>query len=148
MPSWVGPVSAIALVVIAFAFVAMAVVSWAVLKRFSEQSDTMAKELAELRRELKPTIDGLGRLAQSGEELADKVREEVIALVDTSRRLRRGVRRGARRVRDRLEELDALYEVVHDEVEDTALSVAATLRNVRHGAGAIGKLRRLLRRRR
>jgi hypothetical protein len=49
-----------------------------------------------------------------------------------------------RQVRHRLAELDALYEVVHDEVEDTALHVAATLRSVRGGAGALARIRRLL----
>jgi hypothetical protein len=34
--------------------------------------------------------------------------------------------------------------VVHAEVEDTALDVAAALRTARHGNGMIGRLRRVL----
>ena len=44
----------------------------------------------------------------------------------------------------RLEDLDALYEVVHEEVEETALDVAARVRSVRNGAGMVGRIRRWL----
>ena len=54
---------------------------------------------------------------------------------------------GVRQVKVKLRDLDALYEVVHEEVEDTALDVAATLRSVRAGAGMVGKSRRWLVRR-
>ena len=43
-----------------------------------------------------------------------------------------------------LEELGTLYDVVHDEVEGTALDVAAALRSVRRGNGMLGRVRRLL----
>ena len=65
-------------------------------------------------------------------------------LITVSRRLRTSVVRGARRVEGRLEDLDALYEVVSSEVEDTALDVAAALRNVRTGASALGRIKRFL----
>jgi hypothetical protein len=47
-------------------------------------------------------------------------------------------------VENRLADLDSLYSVVHDEVEDTALDVAAALRTVRRGNGMLGRVRRLL----
>jgi hypothetical protein len=52
--------------------------------------------------------------------------------------------RGADRVEEKLIELETLYDLVHDEVEDTALDVAATLRSVRRGNGMIGRVRRFL----
>jgi hypothetical protein len=72
------------------------------------------------------------------------VHDETRAVLATSRRVRREVERGVQRVRTRLSDLDALYEVVHDEVQDTALDVAATLRTVRTGAGALARIKRLL----
>ena len=54
---------------------------------------------------------------------------------------------GVRKVKRKLSDLDALYEVVHEEVEDTALDVAAGLRSVRNGAGMVGRIRRWLVRR-
>ena len=65
-------------------------------------------------------------------------------LAETSRRVRRKVVRGIDRVEERLADLETLYDVVHDEVEDTALDVAAALRSARQGNGMIGRVRRLL----
>ena len=144
MAGWVGPTVAVSLVLIALAFAVIAGTVLVLGRRAAEESRSVFREVAELRRELAPIIQALGRFAQAGEDVGQRVREEVLALVDTSRRVRRGVRRGVRRVRSHLEELDALYEVVHDEVQDTALDVAATLRSVRQGAGALGRIRRLL----
>lgn len=144
LPTWVGPTVAISLVVIAVAFGAMAAAIILVGRRAAEESRVLSRELAELRREIGPTIQAINRLADTGSELGLKVKDEALAVLDTSRRLRRGVVRGARRLQGRLEDLDALYEVVHGEVQDTALDVAATLRTVRSGATAIGRIKRLL----
>ena len=48
------------------------------------------------------------------------------------------------RVRERLEDLDALAEVMQDELEETALDVASKVRSIRSGVGIVGRLRRLL----
>jgi len=61
-----------------------------------------------------------------------------------SRRLRRKLVRGVDRVEDKLSDLETLYDLVHGEVEDAALDVAATLRSVRRGNGMIGRVRRML----
>ena len=66
--------------------------------------------------------------------------------MEASRRLRRGLERGVRRARVRLADLDALYEVVHGEVEHTALDVAARLSGLRRAGGMVRRVRRLLRR--
>jgi hypothetical protein len=44
----------------------------------------------------------------------------------------------------KLEDLETLYDVVHGEVEDAALDLAATLRAVRGGNGMLGRVRRVL----
>lgn len=144
VPGWVGPTVAIALVFIALAFVTIAATAFLVAKRAADRSSDLAKELANLRQDIRPTIDALNRLSATGTEVGGRLHEEALAIVDTSRRLRRGVMSGARKVQGRLRDLDALYEVVHDEIEDTALDVAATLRTVRTGASALGRIKRLV----
>ena len=52
--------------------------------------------------------------------------------------------RAADRIEVKLEELETLYDVVHDEVEGAALDVAAALRSVRRGNGMLGRVRRFL----
>ena len=58
--------------------------------------------------------------------------------------MRRKLVRGVDRVEEKLSDLETLYDLVHGEVEDTALDVAATLRSVRRGNGMLGRVRRLL----
>lgn len=146
LPGWVGPTIALSLVVIALAFAAIAAAIFVVGRKAAEESRVVSRELSELRRQIGPTIDAVNRLAGTGSDLGGQLKIEALALVDTSRRLRRSVLKGARRVRGRLEDLDALYEVMHGEVEETALDVAATLRSVRGGASVVGRIRKLIRR--
>lgn len=146
IPTWVGPTVAISLVIIALSFAAVALALLLIGRRAAQESRALARELAELRREIGPAIAAVNQLAGTGSEVGTRMKEEALALLDTSRRLRRGLLKGAARVRGRLEDLDALYEVVHGEVEDTALDVAATLRSVRTGASVVGRIRRFLRR--
>ena len=146
LPVWVGPTVAVALVVIALSFLAIAMVALAVARKAGSEANHLAREIGELRRELGPTIQALNTLAGSGSEVAGRLKVEVDELIGTSRRLRRSAVRGVRRVEGRLEDLDALYEVVSSEVQDTALDVAATLRTVRTGASALSRIRRFLRR--
>lgn len=144
IPVWVGPTVAIALVIIAMAFLAIALVAVAAVRKANREANHLAREISELRQDVAPTIQALNRLAGSGSEVAGRLGEEVDELIAVSRRLRKSVLRGARRVEGRFEELDALYEVVSGEVEDTALDVAATLRNVRTGASALSRIKRFL----
>ena len=57
------------------------------------------------------------------------VRQEVGRFAQTGRRIRRKLVRGVDRIEAKLADLETLYDVVHDEVEDTALDVAAALRS-------------------
>ena len=80
--------------------------------------------------------------------MAQRLRSETDELVDVSRQLRKKLVTGADRIQERLEDMDALYEVVYDEVEESALSLAAGLRTARHGKALLAPVARLFRRRR
>ena len=43
-----------------------------------------------------------------------------------------------------MQELETLYDVVHDEVEGAALDAATALRSLRRGNGMLGRVRRIL----
>jgi hypothetical protein len=53
--------------------------------------------------------------------------------VDSSRDIRRRIVRAADAAEERLTDLDALVEVVQEEVEETALDAAAAMQDVRRG---------------
>ena len=126
-PGWVGPTIAISLALIALAcvvlFVGLALAALAFRRAFKSAS----KSLDEL------------------QALVGRVREEGDAYLVTSRRFRRRLDHGIERVSERAADLDALYGVVHEEVEETALRFASALRTARMSTGIIA---RVLRRRR
>lgn len=147
MPAWVGPTSAIALVIIALAFAAIATAAVMIARKASTEIVQLSDELAKLRGELSPALAALRRVADAGADLSADVRKEVNEYLVVSQGVRKDLERGVRQIKGKLQDLDALYEVVHEEVEDTALDVAAGLRSVRNGAGMVGRIRRWLVRR-
>lgn len=147
MPGWVGPTVAVSLVVIALAFAAIATAAVMISRKASTEIGELSEELAKLRGEISPALAALRRVADAGADLSGDIREEVNEYLQVSKAVRQDLVLGVRQVKRKLRDLDALYEVVHDEVEDTALDVAAGLRTVRNGAGVVGRIRRWLVRR-
>ena len=128
--AWVGPTMALSLAVVALSFAVIAIMAVVIGSR-TLRAGRRIEEAADATR-----------------GLAVKVQDEVTELVRTSQRLRFEVDRGVRRAKRRLQDLDAVAEVVQEEIEETALDVAATLRTVRVGRGVLGRITRLLRKRR
>jgi uncharacterized protein YoxC len=147
MPGWVGPISAVSLVIIALSFAAIATAAVMIARKASTEIGQLSDELAKLRGELSPALAAMRRVADAGADLSGDIREEVDEYLVVSRGVRKDLQVGLRKFKGKLQDLDALYEVLHEEVEDTALDVAAGLRTVRNGAGMVGRIRRWLVRR-
>ncbi|HET8622670.1 MAG TPA: hypothetical protein VFM14_03840 [Gemmatimonadales bacterium] len=143
-PSWVGPVTAISLAVMAAALVALVGGVLITLMRFRHPMERLTELLQGVQGDLSETLGNVRRLTEQGQDLLAVVRQEAGSYAQAGRRLRRQVLRGADRIQARLEDLESLYDVVHEEVEDTALDVAAALRSARTGNGMLGRVRRLL----
>ena len=143
-PGWVGPVTAISLAVMAGALVALVSGVLLVLMRLRHPIERLNELLQGVQGDLGETLANVRRLTEQGQDVLAVVRQEAGSYVQAGRRLRRQVLRGADRIQTRLEDLESLYDVVHEEVEDTALDVAAALRAVRSGNGVLGRVRRLL----
>ena len=142
--AWIGPTVALSLAVIALSFIAIAVATVMVMARLVKPIKAVAKVVKDLEDDLTVAIKGVRQLTDQTQNLLSLVRQEAGAFVQTGRRLRRQVIKGAERIRTRMEDLETLYDVVHEEVEDTALDVAAVLRSVRRGSGVLSRIRRLL----
>ena len=147
MPGWIGPTVAISLAVIALAFAVIGLGTAVVALKVSREISGLSKLIARLRGEITPALMAIRRVADTGADLSDEIRDEAKEYLLVSRGVRADLQKGVRKVKRKLDDLDALYEVVHDEVEETALDVAAGLRSVRNGAGMVGRIRRWLVRR-
>lgn len=143
-PGWVGPVTAISLAVMAAALVALVGGVLLTLMRLRPPIERMTELMQGLQGDLGDTLGNVRRLTEQGQDVLAVVRQEAGSYAQAGRRLRRQVLRGADRIQSRLEDLESLYDVVHEEVEDTALDVAAALRSARRGNGMLGRVRRLL----
>jgi hypothetical protein len=143
-PGWVGPTMAISLAVIALSILGVAAALGLAALRLSAQAKRIGATVDGLQDDVAQALKAARRLTEQAQDLMVLVRHEAGAFAQTSRRVRRKVVRGVDRVEGKLADLETLYDLVHGEVEDAALDVAATLRSVRRGNGMLGRVRRLL----
>ena len=143
-PAWVGPTVAISLAVIALSILGVAAALAVAALRLSTQARKISKVVDGLQDDAAQALKAARRLTEQAQDLMVLVRHEAGAFAQTGRRVRRKVVRGVDRVEGKLADLETLYDLVHGEVEDAALDVAATLRSVRRGNGMLGRVRRLL----
>jgi hypothetical protein len=143
-PDWVGPTVAVSLVVIAVSILAGAAVVAVAALRVSGETRKLSTMIQGYQEDIGQALAGVRRLSDQGQDLLVLLRQEVGAFTQTSRRIRRKLVRGVDSVEAKLADLETLYDLVHEEVEDTALDVAAALRTSRQGNGMLGRVRRLL----
>lgn len=136
-PAWVGPTMAIALVIIALAFVVIAAAIGLAIRHAGKEMQLLSRAVAELHSDLRPALVAVEEASREGRRVAEMIGDEAEELVGASRALRAGLRH-------RIANLEAVYEVLEEEVEETALDVAVTLRTFRSGAGWYSRLRRLM----
>ncbi len=134
---WVGPTMAISLVIIAGAFLVIAAASALAARQAAREMQQLSRVIESLRTDLAPALTAVQAVSGEGQRLAGMVGTEAEELVRASRQLREGLK-------DRLANLEAIYDVLEEEIEDTAVDVAVTLRTFRSGAGWFGRIRRLL----
>ena len=143
-PGWVGPTVAISLVVIAVTVVAVAAVQAYTALRLVEEARKLSTMIRGYQDDVTQALAGARRLTDQGQDLLVLVRQEIGAFTQTSRRIRRKLVRGVDNIEAKLADLETLYDLVHEEVEDTALDVAAALRTSREGNGMLGRVRRMI----
>lgn len=119
LPTWVGVVSALSLAIIALAALVCA-------------GAVIAAALG-VRAALKALRNVAGPALADVRQLIGSIKSEADHLLDTSRDIRHRIVRAADKAEERLTDLDALAEVMQEEIQETALDAAATLQNVRRG---------------
>ena len=145
-PAWVGPVMAVSLALIAIAVVVVAGGIALMAGRIINEIEERKLLINQVAADAKETMASVRELVHDGEQIVGTVRNEAEAFARTGRVLRKKLKRGVGRVESRLIDLESLYDVVHAEVEDTALDMAAGLRQFRRGraTGLVGRMTRVL----
>src|SRR5256884_7929169 len=133
IPTWVAVVASISLAILALAAIAIAVSS-------------VAAALG-VRAFLRVLRDLAGPAGGDVRQLVGSIRTEADSRAGTSRELRERIVKAADAAQTRLADLDALFEVVQEEVESTVLDAAASVRMVRRGLSLVDWGRRALERR-
>jgi uncharacterized protein YoxC len=132
IPTWAAVVTALSLAILAASAIVIAASS-VVAALGLRASLRMLHELAG------PAVGDVRALVAA-------IRAEAEGLANTSRDLRERIVHAADAAEARLAELDAVFEVVQEEVESTVVDVAATLRTVRRGVSLLEWGRRTLKR--
>ncbi len=132
LPTWVGVVTAISLMIIAFAVLVGGV--------------AVVVAARDVRWALKALKGAAGPAIADVRQLIGSIKTEADALVGASRDVRRRIVRAADAAEERLTDLDSLAEVMQEELEATAIDAAATMRDVRRGLSVWRFGRKLLKR--
>ncbi len=143
-PEWVGPTVAISLALLALSFLGMGIAVAIAAFRVAEQAKKLGALMDGLQGDVARTLKAVHNLTEQAQEVMVLVRHETGAFAQTARRLRRKTVRAVDRIEAKLEDLETLYDVVHDEIEGGALDLAAALRSLRGGSGMLRRVRRML----
>jgi hypothetical protein len=135
--SWVGPTIALSLVVIAAAFGVIALALAAVARKAAIEVQHIGRAVEGLRADLAPTLESLKGMGHEVQRLTGVVGEEAEQIALSSHQFRLGVQ-------ERIANLEAIYDVLEGEIEETALDLATTMRAFRTRAGWYRWVRRLL----
>jgi uncharacterized protein YoxC len=128
---------AVSVAVIAVTLMVLAVTTLASLRDLGRLLDRLEAFAAVLERDGAP-------LVESARSVVGAVKAEVDQIVATSRELRSKVSGAAGSLDERVRDLEAVLDVLQEEVEETALDVAAALRATRRGTSLLGAMKRAL----
>jgi hypothetical protein len=95
-----------------------------------------------LDREGRPMLQAARTAAEDAGKIISQLRGEVDQIVATSREVRGRVSSAAGSLDERARDLEAVLDVLQDEVEETALDVAAAMRATRRGTSVLRAVKR------
>ena len=133
IPAWVAPTVAVSLVIIAASMLTVGAVVLFIGVGLRKRTRDLSAQLS--------------ALTSDAKTVAARLRHEIDGFADISTEARLKLKGAMSAVETRLQDLDALAEVVQEEVQETALSAASLLRTVRRSGKVLGAARRVMRRR-
>lgn len=147
MPEWVAVLWLITTALIALAVMVLTILVAAALRRMQATADRLDRVLTTLDQDARPALLAARRVVDDAGRVTTLVRHEIEGLAGTTDDLRERVERVARLAEERFIDFETLLQLLHDEVEDTVLDLAAALRTTRRGASVFRTMKRAFLRR-
>jgi uncharacterized protein YoxC len=137
---WAEVVTAIAAAIIAVIALGLVVYAVPLLRQASRTSAALERFLE---RDSRPLLENARSVVSEASQIASKLRLEIDGVIETSQDIRGRVKNAVDATEDRLLDLEALLDVLQEEMEDTVLDVAAAVRTTRRGSAVFRTMKRV-----
>ncbi|MFB3069471.1 MAG: hypothetical protein ACE1ZF_02120 [Gemmatimonadales bacterium] len=137
---WAEVVTAIAAAIIAVIALGLVVYAVPLLRQASRTSAALERFLE---RDSRPLLENARSVVSEASQIASKLRLEIDGVIETSQDIRGRVKNAVDATEDRLLDLEALLDVLQEEMEDTVLEVAAAVRTTRRGTAVFRTMKRV-----
>lgn len=131
--------AAVAIIVIALFMVVLLAAGIPAFLAVRRLSETLARAAHDLSERAEPVLERLRTISESVDYIARSLRSDVRRLNATVARFTDRLSSAADRMEERVEDLNALLDVMQGEAEDLLLDTASTVRGVREGVRALGR---------
>lgn len=120
---------------------AMSVLALVLVRVLNHWHRTVVELRTMVHQNLGPVSDRARSITENVQFITEALRADVTRLNDAVKALTGRLHQASSHMEDRIEEFNALMEVVQSEAEDIFLDTAATVRGVKEGARAMGRRR-------
>ena len=129
---------AVSSIVVAAGLVILFLLALILVLQMRRLSKTLGSVAKNLERNADPVLDRARSVAENVDFIAASVRSDIQKLNESVGRITDRLNHASDRVEERVEDFNALIEVVQSEAEGIFLDTASTVRGVRAGAKALG----------
>lgn len=132
-------VQSIATIVLALVVLGVLAVLLAVLLQVKKLSRSLTDVAKRLERDAGPVVERAKNVAENVDFISAAVRTDVESLNDTVSRLNTRLAQASKRMEERIQDFNALVDVIQSEAEELALDTAAAVRGVRAGTKTLAE---------
>jgi methyl-accepting chemotaxis protein len=139
---WAEAVTAISTALIAVMLLAAGVVVLFLMRDVRDLMRSAQRAIDTIERDARPALLAAKAVTEDAAKLVSTFKDEAGDVVTSVKDVRERFEVMIDKTEERLQDLDALIDVVHYEVEETALDIAAALRTTRRGATVVRAMKR------
>jgi len=136
-PSFLATAEAVSTIVLALVMVAVLVALVVVLLQVRKLSRSLMEVVRKVEQDSGPVLDKAKNVAENVDFISAAIRSDVEKLSESVSGLSKHLRESAQRMEERIQDFNALVDVLQTEAETLALDTAATVRGVKEGTRSL-----------